>query len=74
MPTVTIGPFTLENVISTVPAAGEKTTVGQATSADLRTRMQNASADGLLGYEVLKHFVVTIDFKRSLLHLEPPPE
>ena len=74
MPTVTIGPFTLENVIATVPAKGEKTTVGRATSADLSTRMQNASADGLIGYEILKHFVVTIDFKRNLLHLEPPPE
>jgi len=74
LPTVEIGPFTLENVIVAVPAEGEKTTVGKASSADLSTRMQTASADGIVGYEVLKHFVVTIDYKRNLLNLEPPLE
>ena len=72
LPTVTIGPFTLENVVASVPAAGEQTTVGRASSADLSTRLQKASADGILGYEILKHFVVTIDFSRNLLNLEPP--
>lgn len=74
IPSMTIGPFTLENVIVMVPAEGEKTTVGRETNSSLGSRLKKASSDGILGYDVLKHFVVTIDYKRSLLHLEPPPE
>ena len=74
IPTMTIGPFTLENVIVMVPAKGEKATVGQETRASLSSRLKKASSDGILGYDVLKHFILTIDYKRSLLHLEPPPD
>lgn len=74
IPTMTVGPFTLENVIMMVPAEGEKTTIGRETSARLGSRLTKDSEDGILGYDVLKHFIVTIDYKRSLLHLAPPPE
>ena len=30
--------------------------------------------DGILGYDVLKHFVLTVDFKDYLLHLGTPEE
>lgn len=72
LPVMTIGPFTLENIIVTVQAEGEKTNVGRERQVRTGTRLKKADSDGLLGYDVLKHFVVTIDFKRSLLHLEPP--
>lgn len=74
IPKMMIGPFTLENVIVMVPAAGEKTTVGQEARATLGSRLKKANSDGILGYDVLKHFIVTIDYKQSLLHLEPPAE
>jgi hypothetical protein len=74
IPTMTIGPFTLENVIVMVPGEGEKTTVGKGSSAKPGSRLKKDKSDGILGYDVLKHFVVTIDFKRSLLHLAPPEE
>ncbi len=74
MPVVKLGPFTLENVVTSVPAKGEKSTLGLETSTGLTSRLQKASADGLLGYEILKHFVVTIDFSRNLLNLEPPSD
>ncbi len=74
IPTMTLGPFTLENVIMMVPGEGEKTTIGRETSARLGSRLKKESEDGILGYDVLKHFIVTIDFKRSLLHLALPAE
>ena len=73
-PTMTIGPFTLENVIVMVPGEGEKATVGRESSAKPGSRLKKDKLDGILRYDVLKHFVVTIDFKRSLLHLAPPEE
>lgn len=74
LPLMTIGPFTLENPIVTVQAEGETTNVGRELQERLGTRLKKADSDGILGYDILKHFIVTMDFKRSLLHLEPPPE
>lgn len=74
LPELTIGPVVLENVIVIVPDEGEKTNVGKDVRAKLGTRLKETSSDGILGYDVLKHFVVTIDYKRSLLHLGVPTE
>lgn len=69
LPELTIGPIVLENVIVIVPGEGERTNVGKGVTARLGTRITEISSDGILGYDVLKHFVVTIDYKHSLLHL-----
>lgn len=74
LPEMTIGPFTLENVKVMVPTTGGSTTVGRDQRIKTGTRLSKASASGILGYDVLKHFVVTIDYKRSLLHLQPGQE
>jgi hypothetical protein len=74
LPTMTIGPFTLENIIAMVPAEGNKTNVGRQDSTRTGSRIKKNNSDGILGYDVLKHFVVTIDYKRSLLHLAPPTD
>jgi hypothetical protein len=57
-----------------VSAEGNETTVGKLDSARTGTRIKKNNSDGILGYDVLKHFVVTIDYKLSLLHLAPPVE
>lgn len=69
LPELTIGPIVLENVIVIVPGEGEMTNVGKDVNAKLGTRIKKTSSDGILGYDVLKHFVVTIDYKHSFLHL-----
>ncbi len=75
VPEITLGPFTLENVIVIVPAEGEQSNVGKKTRLKTGTRVRKKEdSDGILGYDVLKHFVVTIDFKRSKLHIAPPAE
>lgn len=74
LPMMTIGPFTLENVIVMVQGEGEKTNVGSGLPTRTGSRLKQTDSDGILGYDVLRHFVVTMDFKRSLLHLAPPAE
>ncbi len=74
LPELTLGPIVLENVIVIVPAEGERTNVGKDVRAKLGTRLKETSSDGILGYDVLKHFIVTIDYKHSFLHLGVPAE
>lgn len=74
LPEISMGPYTLENVVMVVPAKGQKTNVGKKRSTRVGSRLNKSTSEGILGYDVLKHFIVTIDFKRTLLHLEPPPE
>lgn len=74
LPELTIGPVVLENVVVIVPDEGEESNVGREVRAKVGTRIKETSSDGILGYDVLKHFVVTIDYKRSFLHLGVPAE
>ena len=74
LPELTIGPVVLENVMVIVPGEGEVSSVGQEVSAKTGTRLKETSSDGILGYDVLKHFIVTIDYKRSFLHLAVPAD
>ena len=74
LPELTIGPVVLENVIVLVPGEGEKTNVGREARTKVGTRLKKTGSDGILGYDVLKHFIVTIDYKNSLLHLALPEE
>ncbi|MFK8014481.1 MAG: aspartyl protease family protein [Gammaproteobacteria bacterium] len=58
LPTLTIGPYTLEDVPVTVPGKGEKLAVDS----------------GLLGYDILRHFQLTMDIKKKRLHIEAVDE
>lgn len=75
LPALTIGPYEMENVEVFVPAEGEKTnltgldTVSWSTGSHLK---KDKKTMGILGYDILQHFIVTIDFKRSLLNLDVP--
>lgn len=65
MPRLTLGPYTLEDVPVTVPAEGEPDVFGGSRAGEPSFQM----AKGLIGYDVLKHFVFTMDLKKKLLHL-----
>jgi hypothetical protein len=74
LPQATLGPYVLEDVIVTVPGKGADTNMGRLNGRawSTGTKIRAAKFDGILGYDILKHFVVTIDYKRSLLHLHAP--
>ena len=39
---------------------------------DSMIQRRRQKAEGSLGYDVLKHFVVTINYKEGYVHIEPP--
>ncbi|WP_285163980.1 aspartyl protease family protein [Shewanella goraebulensis] len=73
LPEVKFGPFTLENVQVSVPAAGQKESVSGKEHGSL-SRFKGKNIKGLLGYDVLKHFVLTIDYKSGNMHVGLPEE
>jgi len=77
LPSVTIGPFELEEVPVQVPAPGVQQNVGGTRPSGPRgdTRVARAiRVSGVIGYELLRHFVVTIDYDREMAHIGLPPE
>jgi len=73
LPTFEIGGFELTNVIVSVPPDGKKFELFQRdTKTGSRLRQKRRKSQGILGYDVLKHFVVTIDYKGGHVHLEAP--
>ena len=71
VPSIEVGPFELENVLVSIPAAGEDPELFE-TSAETGTRIASRQASaGLLGYDILQHFVVTIDYDRGHVHFYP---
>lgn len=71
IPEVEFGPFTLENVLVSVPGEGEVENIsGQERTSFSRIKGKNIK--GLVGYDVLKHFVLTIDYKSGHMHVGLP--
>lgn len=71
VPSIQVGPFGIENVLVSIPARGESPEYFEkVTPTGTRMARRNAS-DGLLGYDILKHFVVTIDYGRGYVHFYP---
>lgn len=72
LPYLKFGPYVLENVRVSVPAEGVKSNVGKRSSNNSIYRKWGASSRGLVGFDVLKHFVLTIDYKRHRMHVGLP--
>lgn len=76
LPSVIIGPFEVENVIVSTPVAGQDITL-MSTVGEKRqtgTRIRGNRVEGVLGYDILKHFVITIDYERGFMHVGLPEE
>ncbi|MEO2281490.1 aspartyl protease family protein [Pseudoalteromonas pernae] len=67
------GPYTLENVLVSVPGEGQSANLENQFSTT-GTRIKSAKVEGILGYDILKHFVVTIDYKLGHAHVGLPEE
>lgn len=71
IPLLKFGPFELENVLVTIPAEGEKSNlVSQYRRAG--SLIKGKKVEGVIGYDVLKHFLITIDYKRGNAHIGLP--
>ena len=75
LPSAKIGPFELRDVPVAVPAEGERLFSGRESAGRVETGTnisRGARANGRIGYDVLRHFVVSIDLKRELMQIERP--
>ena len=71
VPGVQLGPFRIERPIVSIPVFGESFELFE-TRTPLGTRISSRSTSkGLLGYNILKHFVVTVDYKAGHVHIYP---
>ncbi|MBL4941742.1 MAG: retropepsin-like domain-containing protein [Colwellia sp.] len=68
-----IGPYELDNVDVLTPSAGERTNVGESkreTSIGNNSRISRGiKPKGIIGFDIFKHFVVTVDFTDYQLHI-----
>lgn len=69
-----IGPYELENVQISIPIDGKRSRVGERQrEAELGSRMQKGiQTKGILGYDILKNFIVTIDYSAYKVHIVAP--
>ena len=69
-----IGPYELENVQVSIPAAGKSSRVGKRKSEiELGSRLQKGvQTKGILGYDILKNFIITIDYTAYKVHIMAP--
>ena len=74
LPSLKFGPYTLEDVITIVPAEDMITNITKKQQkAKLGTRFaKGAKEEGILGYDILKHFVITLDAKTAKMHIIAP--
>jgi len=70
LPKLKIGPYELENVSVTVPSKGNNLDFG--TNFTPGTGRKAKKLSGVVGYKVLKHFVLTVDLKKGIGHIYAP--
>jgi Aspartyl protease/gag-polyprotein putative aspartyl protease len=73
IPSLKFGPFVLENVITSVPSEGEKFNI-DFFQRQRSSRFNVKSIQGIIGYDILKHFVLTLDYKKGYMHVGLPEE
>lgn len=66
-----IGPYILEQVPVSIPAEGQSSNIGRSQATMKRIKRGKATK-GILGYDVLKHFIVTIDYFDYKVHIVAP--
>jgi hypothetical protein len=71
LPGLTFGGFEIENPIVSIPIEGETIAVFEKQTYAGSRIQQHPEAQGVLGYDVLRHFVVTVDFRGGHVHIEP---
>ncbi len=70
---VEFGPFTLENVLVSFNAEGSSINLNNQYS-ETGSRIKGKRVVGLIGYDVLKHFVLTMDYGRGQMHVGLPAQ
>jgi len=67
-----IGPFRMESLLASYVPEGKDGLDAREQSTGSRVRHARTQDDGLVGFEVLRNFLVTTDFKHRKVHLHLP--
>lgn len=73
IPSLKFGPFELEDVAVTIPGKDANSYL-ESQFEQIGTRIKGRKVEGIIGYDVLKHFLITIDFKGGDVHIGLPEE
>lgn len=71
VPKIQFGPFQLENVLVTIPEEGQSSQL-VSQYEHTSSRIKGKKVEGLIGYDVLKHFLITLDYKNGHAHIGLP--
>ncbi|NRA69037.1 MAG: retropepsin-like domain-containing protein [Pseudobacteriovorax sp.] len=75
IPTVKIGPYEIADTQVMVQTEGDKYNIKFKPRSYTGSRIRTGrKIQGVLGYDILRNFVLTIDYGRSLLHLGLPEQ
>jgi len=74
IPELKFGPYPIEDVIVSTPVKGISSNISQyKAKAKLGTKLERDTGyDGILGYDLLRHFVITLDAKIGKMHIFAP--
>lgn len=73
VPEIQFGPFALENVLVSIPADDSRI-MQQTQYKALGSNIRGKKVQGILGYDVLQHFVLTVDYKNGYAHVGLPED
>lgn len=73
VPEVVFGPYTLEHVLVSIPADDSRIFQQDQYKA-LGSNIRGKKIQGILGYDILQHFVLTVDYKNGYAHVGLPEE
>ncbi|MCU7556024.1 pepsin/retropepsin-like aspartic protease family protein [Alteromonas sp. ASW11-19] len=68
---VVFGPYTLENVLVSFNTEGNRLNIRNQFSKT-GSRIKGKRVSGLIGYDILKHFILTMDYGRGQMHVGLP--
>jgi hypothetical protein len=71
IPQLQFGPFELENVLVTIPAEGKSSYLASQYKTT-GSRIKGKKVQGIIGYDVFKHFLITVDYKGGHAHIGLP--
>jgi len=75
VPGFRLGPYPFASLLASyLPDADEGLLEGRQRETGSRLQRAQTRYDGILGHEVMQHFVVTTDLKKRRIHFALPPE
>ncbi|MDT8410495.1 MAG: TonB family protein [Wenzhouxiangellaceae bacterium] len=72
IPKFQLGPFPFQGLRASYIATENQGLDARASGTGSRARSARTEFDGIVGYEVLRNFLVTMDLKRNRIHLHLP--